>query len=93
MFQAILHTRGPGIGLTNEAGFSNPRIDELTGLIAKELDAEKRQEMIDEGAKIVQDQVAYLPLHQQTIVWAAKDNIELTQPADNRFPLWWVRVK
>ena len=92
VFQAILHTRGPGIGLTNTAGFSNPRIDELNGLIAKELDPAKRQAMIDEGAKIVQDQVGFLPLHQQTIVWAAKDKVELTQPADNRFPLWWVRV-
>jgi peptide/nickel transport system substrate-binding protein len=93
VFQAILHTRGPGIGLTNSAGFSNARVDELTGLIARELDAGKRQAMIDEGAKIVQDQVGFLPLHQQTIVWAAKDRVELTQPADNRFPLWWVRMR
>ncbi len=93
VIQAILHTRGKGVGLTNNAGFSNARVDELNDLIATELDQSKRQAMIDEVAKIVQDNVAYLPLHQQTIVWAAKENIELTQPADNYFPMRWVRVK
>jgi peptide/nickel transport system substrate-binding protein len=93
VFQNILHTVGPGIALTNIAHFSNPRVDELTGLINSELDAKKRQAMIDEGAKIVQDQFGYIPLHQQTIVWAAKNNIELTQTADNYFQLRWVTVK
>jgi peptide/nickel transport system substrate-binding protein len=92
VFQSILHSRGEGVGLTNDAGFSNPHIDELTGEIATELDPKKRQAMIDEGAKIAQDQVAFIPLHQQTIVWAAKKNIDLTQPADNYFPMRWVRV-
>jgi peptide/nickel transport system substrate-binding protein len=92
VFQSILHSRGQGIGLTNDGGFSNPRIDELTPLIAVELDPKKRQAMIDEGAKIIQDQVGFLPLHQQTIVWAAKKNIDLTQPADNYFPMRWVTV-
>jgi peptide/nickel transport system substrate-binding protein len=93
VFQAILHTRGPGVGLTNIAGFSNPRVDELTDEIAVELDPKKRQAMIDEGAKIVQDQYGYLPLHQQTIVWAAKDNVSVVQTADNYFQLRWVTVK
>lgn len=92
VFQSILHTRGPGVGLTNGSGWSNARIDELTGLIATDLDPARRQALIVEGAKIVQDEVPFIPLHQQTIVWAARDNVELTQPADNRFPMWWVRV-
>jgi peptide/nickel transport system substrate-binding protein len=90
---SILHTRGKGVGLTNVAGFSNARVDELTDLVGVELDKPKRQAMIDEAAKIVQDQFGYIPLHQQTIIWAAKDNIELTQPADNNFLMRWVRVK
>ncbi len=93
VFQAILHTRGPGVGLTNIAGYSNKRVDELTDLIAVELDPKKRQAMIDEGAKIVQDEFGYLPLHQQTIVWAAKDTIDVVQTADNYFQLRWVTVK
>jgi peptide/nickel transport system substrate-binding protein len=43
--------------------------------------------------KTIQNDVGTIPLHQQTIVWAAKNNIELTQPADNTFPMRWVTVK
>jgi peptide/nickel transport system substrate-binding protein len=89
---AILHTRGKGIGLNNVAGYSNKRVDELNDLIAVELDKTKRQAMIDEAAKLVQADFGYIPLHQQTIVWASKTNIDLTQPADNSFPMRWVRV-
>jgi peptide/nickel transport system substrate-binding protein len=94
VIRTILASRGrPGIGITNDAGFSSTRIDELEPLISTELDPAKRQAMIDEVAKIVQDEVGYVPLHQQRITWAAKDKIELTQPADNTFPMRWVRVK
>jgi peptide/nickel transport system substrate-binding protein len=61
--------------------------------MAHELDKEKRQEMINEAARIAQDDVATIPLHQQVIVWAARDNIDLVQPADDAFYLRWVKVK
>ncbi|HEY0419774.1 MAG TPA: ABC transporter substrate-binding protein [Acetobacteraceae bacterium] len=95
VIKAILASRGRvlGTGMTNTAGYANPRVDELEPLIAQELDAKKRQAMIEEVAKIVQDDVGFIPLHQQGITWAARDNIELTQPADNSFPMRWVKVK
>jgi peptide/nickel transport system substrate-binding protein len=94
VIRSIIASRGrPGIGLTNDGGFSNPRVDKLEPLIGTELDAKKRQAMIGEVARIVQDEVGFIPLHQQRITWAARDNIELTQPADNFFPMRWVRVK
>jgi peptide/nickel transport system substrate-binding protein len=37
--------------------------------------------------------VPTVPLHQQVIVWAAKTNIQLAQPADNFFPYRFVQVK
>ena len=61
--------------------------------MAHELNKDKRQGLIDEAAKIVQDDVATIPLHQQVVVWAARDNVDLTQPADNAFYLRWVTVK
>jgi peptide/nickel transport system substrate-binding protein len=33
------------------------------------------------------------PLHQQTVVWAARNNIDLVQEADDSFPLRYVTVK
>jgi peptide/nickel transport system substrate-binding protein len=94
VFYTLLASRAPdGRGQGNFGGFSNSRLDELTEAMSHELDKEKRQEMINEGSRIAQDQVATIPLHQQVIVWAARNNVELTQPADNAFYLRWVTVK
>jgi len=49
--------------------------------------------MIREALQIARDDVAQVPIVQQVIVWAAKDNIELVQPADNYFPLRFVRIR
>jgi peptide/nickel transport system substrate-binding protein len=49
--------------------------------------------MIHDATKLVQDDVGYIPLHQQVIAWAARKNIELVQQADDYFPLRLVRVK
>ena len=89
----IMHTRGPGgRGLFNSGGFSNARIDALTDLVAVETDAAKRQSMIDEAFRIHRDEVGHIPLHQQTVIWATRTNVDLAQMADNYFPLRYVRV-
>lgn len=90
---SIMHSRGNGYGITNNGGVSDPDIDRLADQIAVELDGEKRQSLIDQAAKIWQAKVYTIPLHQQTIIWAARSNIELKQLADNTFPLRYVRVK
>ena len=81
------------LAVGNASGYVNKRIDALDPLISQELDPIKRQAMIDEVIKIVQADVGFIPLHQQKITWAARDNIELTQPADNTFPMRWVTKK
>jgi peptide/nickel transport system substrate-binding protein len=81
------------LGTGNAPGYSSKRIDQLEPMISQELDPKKRQAMLDEVIKIVQDEVAFIPLHQQRITWASRDNIELTQPADNSFPMRWVTKK
>jgi peptide/nickel transport system substrate-binding protein len=49
--------------------------------------------MITKATKLYVDDFAYIPLHQQALVWAARKNIDLVQRADNSFPLWFVNVK
>ena len=61
--------------------------------MSHELDKEKRQELINAAAKIVQEDVATIPLHQQVVVWAVRDNVDVVQPADNAFYLRWVKMK
>jgi peptide/nickel transport system substrate-binding protein len=80
-------------GMFNVGGYANPRIDALLGAILVETDKAKRQAQISEASAILHDDAAFLPLHQQSVVWAARNNIELQQLADNSFPLRYVLVK
>jgi peptide/nickel transport system substrate-binding protein len=77
----------------NVGGYSNPTMDELTEKIGVETDPAKRNAMIHQSIEILQKDVATLPLHQQVIVWAAKKNAEIAQPADNFFPYRFIRMK
>lgn len=81
------------LGTWNFGGYSNARIDELLPMIQSELDAEARQDMLDEVAGILQDEVAYVPLYVEPLVWAARDGIDLVQRPDNFFMLRWVTVE
>jgi peptide/nickel transport system substrate-binding protein len=80
------------LGSWNFGGYSNARIDELLPMIQSELDDTKRQAMLDEVAKTMQDEVAYVPMYVQPLVWGVRSNIELTQRPDNFFILRWVTV-
>ena len=91
----LMVSRAPGSprGLFNVGGYSNPEVDKLTDQIQVELDPAKRRGMIGQALKLVRDDVPYVPIMQQVIVWAAKDNIDLVQPSDAYFPLRYVRVR
>lgn len=80
-------------GLFNAGGYSNAKVDELSDKMEQETDKAKRDAMIKEATKAYLDDFGYIPLHQQFVVWASKDNIDLVQPADNYFPLRFVKVK
>jgi len=89
----LLGTRNGKRGEVNVGGYSNPVLDALTDKIGVETDQAKRNGMIRQAIDIMQQDLPTLPLHQQVIVWAAKTNIELVQPADNLFPYRFVKVK
>ncbi|MEO9823258.1 MAG: ABC transporter substrate-binding protein [Paracoccaceae bacterium] len=80
------------LGSWNFGNYSNARVDELLPMIQQEIDPSKRQMLVDEVVTITQEEVAYIPLYTQPLIWAAKDNIDLTQRADNFFMLRWVTV-
>ncbi|MBL4646690.1 MAG: ABC transporter substrate-binding protein [Hyphomicrobiales bacterium] len=81
------------LGSWNFGGYSNARVDELLPAIQTEVDDTKRQAMIDETHKIIQDDVAYVPMYVQPLIWASKDSVSLTQRTDNFFILRWVNMK
>ncbi|MBE9476142.1 MAG: ABC transporter substrate-binding protein [Proteobacteria bacterium] len=71
------------LGAFNLGNYCNDRVDEITKLIGSETDQAKRQALIEEGFKLVQDEVGYLPLHQQPLSWGASDKVTVSQRADN----------
>ena len=80
------------LGSWNFGDFSNETIDATLPGMQSEIDPAKRQALLDAAAKIIQDEVAYVPLYVQPLVWGVRDNIELTQRPDNFFILRWVTV-
>ncbi len=80
------------LGTWNFGGYSNPRVDELLPMIQEALDPVARQEMVDEVAKILQDDTAYVTMYTEPLIWAMKDSIDVVQRPDNFFMLRWVTV-
>ncbi len=80
------------LGSWNFGDFSNARVDELLPLMQSEVDDTKRQAYIDEATKIIQDEMTYVPMYVQPLVWGAGANVELTQRPDNFFILRWVTM-
>ncbi len=70
-------------GSFNLGNYCNKRVDELAKIIASETDVAKRQAAIDEATKIIQDEVGYLPLHQQPLSWGVREGVSVAQRADN----------
>ena len=95
VFEQLIETpnKATGKGQFNAGGYSNPEFDKLADAIEQETDKAKRDEMIAKATKLYVDDFAYIPLHQQALVWAARKNVDLVQPADNSFPLRFVTVK
>jgi peptide/nickel transport system substrate-binding protein len=95
VFEALIETPNKDTkkGQFNAGGYSNPKLDALADKMEQETDKAKRDAEIAEATKLYVDDFAYIPLHQQAVVWAARKNIDLFQPADNTFPLRFVTVK
>jgi peptide/nickel transport system substrate-binding protein len=89
----LVASRGNGRGELNVEGYNNPEMDTLVDRIGVETDQAKRNGMINDAAKILQRDLPVIPLHQQVIVWAAKQNVTLAQLADDYFPYRYVKVK
>lgn len=88
----LAHTPSDRLGTWNFGGYSNARIDALLAPIQQEIDEAARQAMLDEVAGILQDDVAYVPLYTEPLIWAMKDSVDVVQRPDNFFMLRWVTV-
>ncbi len=89
----LMASRKDKRGQFNCGGYSNAQVDALTEKVQVETDAEKRNAYIREAFEIHKKEFGHIPLHQQVLVWAARDNVDLIQFADNYLPFRFVTVK
>jgi peptide/nickel transport system substrate-binding protein len=68
----------------NATGYANPHVDDLIDAIETALVTYARDAMIEEVWKTVRDDIVYVPLHHQVIVWAMRDQLELPIDSGNR---------
>jgi peptide/nickel transport system substrate-binding protein len=88
-------TRDPKarLGEFNAAGYSNPALDALLKRAAAETEGPARLALLRSALELVKTDIAYVPLHRQNLVWAAREGITLLQRPDDTFPLRYVEMR
>lgn len=79
-------------GPFNLGGYCNEKVDELAAKIVVETDVEKRNAMITEAYEIMTGETSHIPLHQQSLAWGKRSNIDIVQRPDNQVLFYWATV-
>lgn len=90
--QALVHSPVGGDGSWNYGRYVNPKLDALIDAAKVEGDVAKRRGQLVQALKIVQDDVAVIPLHHQVIPWAARSNVQVVHRANNHIDVRWIRI-
>ena len=80
-------------GAFNHGGFSDPAVDALITQAQVEFDPARRNALIGEALAKAADDVAWIPLYQQSLLWAAKRSVETVQTPDGVIQIKWVKVE
>ena len=83
-FIYLIRSDGP----YNGASYANPHVDDLIDTIDTAMVTYARDALIEQVWKTVREDIVYVPLHHQVIVWAMRDQLEL--PVD---PWNWPRFR
>jgi peptide/nickel transport system substrate-binding protein len=94
ILKPVLHSRNTqGAGDGNYGDTKSARLDELTEAIEGEMDSAKRNAMIHEAVKVIQDEVLAIPLHRQVIPWVSRAGVTVSHQPSNFMTYQWVTVK
>ena len=90
----VLHSKTQSAGVFNWGNWGNAQIDALTDQAANELDRPKRLDQMARALMIAKEQIIFIPLHLQPMIWATRDNVaEVVQLSDNKPRHWLTRMK
>ncbi|MBO6676365.1 MAG: ABC transporter substrate-binding protein [Rhizobiales bacterium] len=83
VFNFLVHSTTDEYGSWNNTGYSNPEVDEMIVSLASETNLEARNATIGEIWAQVQEDVLYIPIHNQVLNWGMRENIDFpVQPED-----------
>lgn len=90
----VAHSKTGTSGVFNWGSWSYPEVDGLIDAAGQELDRTKRLALQSEALLKVKSDFAFMPLHQQPMVWATGPKVEsMVQLSDNKPRLWMARMK
>ena len=76
IFNFLVHTKGEDRGSWNGTGYSNPDLDAQIVALASETDLEKRDGDVAAIWQTVQDEMLYLPIHNQVLNWGYGNGVD-----------------
>ncbi|WP_274425115.1 ABC transporter substrate-binding protein [Chelativorans sp. YIM 93263] len=79
-------------GPFNLGGYCNEEVDALAKDIVVETDIEKRDAMIKQAYEILTSETSHIPLHQQSLAWGKRSNVDIVQRSDNQVLFYWAQV-
>lgn len=83
VFNFLVHSSSDDRGSWNGAQYSNPELDAKIQSLASEVDLDVRNATIADIWNTVQQEVVYLPVHNQVLNWGMTENIDFpVQPED-----------
>ena len=84
IFNFLYHTRNEGRGSWNGTGFSDPAMDEMIVSLASETDLDVRNGTIATLWEMAEDNLIYLPIHNQVLNWGIADGWQTVVDADDQ---------
>lgn len=75
-------SRERGWGASNRGRYSNPALDAMIEKALVELDDEKREKILQDAQRLAMEDVAIIPLHLQTNIWAMRRGLAHTPRKD-----------
>ncbi|SFZ86449.1 peptide/nickel transport system substrate-binding protein [Devosia enhydra] len=84
VFNDLVHTKEGSYGAYNGGLYSNPELDAKIQSLGTEVDLDKRNATIAEIWEVVQADRVLLPIHNQVLAYAMKDNMTLPVHPENQ---------
>ena len=93
IFNFLVHTKGEKYGSWNGTRFSNTDLDKTIEALASETDLPRRNGMIADIWKVVQDGHLYLPIHHQVLNWGMADKVDTVVAPDDAAKFKYFKLK